>query len=184
MGRKKAIEKCPPALRQYIFRRFREGRFPLEDLRAELAQAFPGELAPSRWVLGRMRASVEALIAHEREMASASDAMASALGEGFEAKSGAMLAQSVTTLASRAAMARIMSDEPMEVGEVLDLARVAKTAQEVRSLNLKEREEVARQAREALLAKQGKNLDAVAKSCGLSADQVAFWRRKVLGIGA
>ena len=124
------------------------------------------------------------MISHEREMAAAAEALVGELGEDFDAKSGALLAQAVTTLTSRYAMGKLQSNADMDIADVLDLARAAKTAQEARSLNLKERKEVERMAREKLLAEQDEKLKTAAKAQGMTEDQVDFWRRKVLGIGA
>lgn len=81
-------------------------------------------------------------------------------------------------------MNAIQSDQTLEIGDVLDLARAAKAAQEARSLNLKERQAVAKAAREKLLEEQDANLQAEAKAQGMDEAQVDFWRRKVLGIRA
>ena len=64
---------------------------------------------------------------------------------------------------------------------IMDLARAAKTAQEARSLNLKERREVERIAREKLLEEQAKALEASRKELGVSEDTLRAIRAK-LGI--
>lgn len=184
MGRKSTIDQRSEAFRKHVFRSLRENRLTLEELRAELEAEFPDEPTPSRSALGRHRASVEEMITHEREMAAAAEALVGELGEDFDAKSGALLAQAVTTLTSRYAMGKLQSGAEMDIADVLDLARAAKTAQEARSLNLKERREVERMAREKLLAEQDEKLKHAAKAQGMTEDQVDFWRRKVLGIGA
>ncbi|MDY0035438.1 MAG: DUF3486 family protein [Zoogloea oleivorans] len=184
MGRRSSIDQGSPGVRKHILMRLRENRLTLAELRADLEALFPAEKIPSKSALGRHRASIEEMISHEREMAVAAEAMVAELGEGFDAKSGALLAQAVTTLASRTAMNRLSSGADMDIADVLDLARAAKAAQEARSLNLKERNEVARLAREKLLAEQDEKLKTTAKAQGMTEDQVDFWRRKVLGIGA
>lgn len=170
MGRKSTIDQRSESFRKHVFRCLRENRLTLDELRAELEAEFPEEPTPSRSALGRHRASVEEMIAHEREMAAAAEALVGELGEDFDAKSGALLAQAVTTLTSRYAMGKLQSGDEMDIGDVLDLARAAKTAQEARSLNLKERREVERMAREKLLEEQKAKLDAMGAKSGVTED--------------
>ena len=170
MGRKSTIDQRSESFRKHVFRCLRENRLTLDELRAELEAEFPEEPTPSRSALGRHRASVEEMIAHEREMAAAAEALVGELGEDFDAKSGALLAQAVTTLTSRYAMGKLQSGDEMDIGDVLDLARAAKTAQEARSLNLKERREVERMAREKLLEEQKAKLDAMGNKGGVTED--------------
>ncbi len=115
-------------------------------------------------------------------MAAAAEALVAELGEEFDAKSGALLAQAVTTLASKTAMKAIQADAELEISDVLDLARAAKVAQEARSLNLKERQAVAKAAREKLLAEQAAELDKAVQAGGMDEDQAMFWRKKFLGV--
>jgi len=170
MGRKSTIDQRSDEFRKYVFRALRENRLTLDELRAELETEFPAEPTPSRSALGRHRASVDEMIAHEREMAAAAEALVGELGEDFDAKSGALLAQAVTTLTSRYAMGKLQSGDEMDIGDVLDLARAAKTAQEARSLNLKERREVERLAREKLLEEQKAKLEAMGSKAGVTED--------------
>lgn len=186
MGRKSTIEKAPDAVRTLILRRLRENRLTLDEIVAELHEKFPalaesGEL-PARTNIHRYRESVREIVDQEREMAVAAEALVAELGEDFDSKSGALLAQAVTTLANRAAIKRVRSGEEMEIADVLDLARAAKAAQEARSLNLRERQAVAKAAREKLLEEQESKLKEAAKAQGMDEAQVDFWRRKVLGI--
>ena len=170
MGRKSSIDQRSNDFRKRVFQRLRENRLTLDELRAELEADFPDEPPVSRSALGRCRASVEEMISHEREMAAAAEALVGELGEDFDAKSGALLAQAVTTLTSRYAMGKLQSDEEMDIADVLDLARAAKTAQEARSLNLKERRQVEQLAREKLLEEQRAKLDAMGTKGGVTED--------------
>lgn len=181
MPRKSSIDQRSEGFRAHVMRRLREGRLTLDELRTELEEAFPDEPTPSRSSLGRLSKSVDEMVAHEREMAAAAEALVGELGEDFDAKSGALLAQAVTTLTSRYAMGKLQSDEEMDIADVLDLARAAKTAQEARSLNLKERRQVEQLAREKLLEEQAKALEASRKELGVSEDTLRAIRAK-LGI--
>lgn len=181
MPRKSSIDQRSEGFRAHVMRRLREGRLTLDELRTELEAAFPDEPTPSRSSLGRLSKSVDEMVAHEREMAAAAEALVGELGEDFDAKSGALLAQAVTTLTSRYAMGKLQSDEEMDIADVLDLARAAKTAQEARSLNLKERRQVEQLAREKLLEEQAKALEASRKELGVSEETLRAIRAK-LGI--
>jgi hypothetical protein len=183
MGRKSSIDRKSPGARLHILKRLRENRMTLDELLEDVRQAFPDEKPPSRSSLGRFAQSVDEMVAHEREMAACAEALVSELGEDFDAKSGALLAQAVTTLTSKYAIGKIKSGEEMEIGDVLDLARAAKAAQEARSLNLKERREVERVAREKLLAEQNRKLEGLEKSGGMTPDLINSIKREILGIG-
>lgn len=191
MGRKPTIDRLPAEARARIQKHLRDNRLTLDELIADLQQSFPslaatGEL-PSRSAVHRYSQGVREIVAHEREMTVAAEALVAELGDNFDAKSGALLAQAVTTLASRRAMQAIEAGNNgavMDISDVLDLARAAKTAQEARSLNLKERRSVADEARRKLLAEQEANLQTVAKAQGMDEAQVDFWRQKFLGIKA
>ncbi len=185
MGRKSSIDKLPAEVRSHIQRRLRENRLTLDELIADLRAAFPdqaeaGEL-PSRSAVHRYGQGISEIVAHEREMAAAAEALVAELGEEFDAKSGALLAQAVTTLASKTAMSAIQSDTALEIGDVLDLARAAKAAQEARSLNLRERQAVAKAAREKLLEEQRAKLDAMVTKGGVT-EETKRAIREALGI--
>ncbi len=182
MGRKSSIDQRSEDFRKHVFQRLRENRLTLDELRAELEAEFPDEPTPSRSALGRFSKSVDEMVAHEREMAIAAEALVGELGEDFDAKSGALLAQAVTTLTSRYAMGKLQSGDEMDIADVLDLARAAKTAQEARSLNLKERREVERIAREKLLEEQKAKLDAMDSKGGVT-EETKRAIREALGIG-
>lgn len=185
MGRKSSIERLRPQVRSHIQKRLRENRLTLDELIADLREAFPEDAAdgalPSRTAVHRYGQGIKEIVAHEREMAAAAEALVAELGEEFDAKSGALLAQAVTTLASKTAMNAIQADTTMEIGDVLDLARAAKAAQEARSLNLRERQAVAKAAREKLLEEQKAKLDAMGSKGGVT-DETKRAIREALGI--
>lgn len=188
MGRKSSIDRLQPEVRARIQKHLRDNRLTLDELIADLQHAFPslaatGEL-PSRSAVHRHSQGVREIVAHEREMTVAAEALVAELGENFDAKSGALLAQAVTTLASRRAMQAIedtSNGAKMDISDVLDLARAAKTAQEARSLNLKERRSVADEARRKLLAEQEEKLHEMRGSDGMSEQMEARIRRILLG---
>lgn len=181
MGRKSTIDKLPPEVRTHIEKRLRENRLTLDELFADVREAFPDlSTAPSRSALGRYRLGFEEVMQNQRAMSTAASALVAELGEDFDDKSGALLAQAVTTLATRAAFDQL-GNESAEIGDVLDLARAAKAAQESRSLNLKERKAVAQLAREKLLEEQKAKLDAMGNKGGVT-EETKRAIREALGI--
>jgi hypothetical protein len=108
----------------------------------------------------------------QRAMSTAASALVAELGEDFDDKSGALLTQAVTTLATRAAFGKLEAGDA-EISDVLDLARAAKSAQEARSLNLKERQAVAKMAREKLIEEQRGKLDELGKSGAVAPEVLA-----------
>lgn len=126
------------------------------------------------------RLGFEEVMSTQRAMSTAASALVAELGDDFDDKSGALLAQAVTTLATRATFGQLEKDS-VEIGDVLDLARAAKAAQESRSLNLKERKAVAQLAREKLLEEQKAKLDAMGNKGGVT-EETKRAIREVLGI--
>lgn len=188
MGRKSTIDKLPAEIKGHLQKRLRENRLTLDELIDDLREHFPGVAEsgqlPSRSAVHRHSQSIADIVAHEREMQVASEAIVAELGENFDAKAGALLAQAVTTLASRRALQALDATRDgtvMDISDVLDLARAAKTAQEARSLNLKERRAVAEEARKKLLEEQRAKLEAMPNKGGVTADTKAAIR-EALGI--
>ena len=124
-----------------------------------------------RLTLEQVRDKFRAIVAEGRI-----EALVGELGEDFDAKSGALLAQAVTTLASKRAMLEVEragEGHVLDISDVLDLARAAKVAQEARSLNLRERRAVAEEARRKLLEEQRAKLDELGKTGEVPADVLA-----------
>lgn len=170
MGRKSSIDKLPGEVRSHIEQRLRENRLTLDELFDDIREAFPGlSEAPSRSALGRYKGGFEEVMRTQRAMSTAASALVAELGEDFDDKSGALLAQAVTTLATRAAFSQL-DKQDADIGDVLDLAKAAKAAQESRSLNLRERQTVAKLAREKLLEEQKAKLDAMGNKGGVTED--------------
>lgn len=172
MGRKSSIDRLDPAVRVHIEKRLRENRMTLDELIEDLRQCFPGEQKPSRSAIGRYRKGFDEILRSQREITAASAALVAELGENFDDKSGALLAQAVTTLATNAAH-DALAEGTIEITDVLDLARAAKYAQETRALNLKERQAVAREARERLLEEQRAKLDELGRTGEVDADTLS-----------
>ena len=180
MGRKSSIDKLPDNVRSHIEKRLRENRLTLDELFADVREAFPDLASPSRSALGRYRMGFEEIMQTQRAMSTAASALVAELGEDFDDRSGALLTQAVTTLATKATFRQLNQDE-LDIGDVLDLARAAKAAQESRSLNLRERQAVAKMAREKLLEEQKAKLEAMGSKGGVT-EETKRAIREALGI--
>jgi hypothetical protein len=182
MGRKSGIDKLPENIRSHIERRIRENEFTLDELIDDLRLAFPNESLPSRSALGRKRMAFDEMAKSMREIDAASRALVAELGEGFDDRGGALLAQAVTTLATNVAFQRLQDEpEELEIGDVLKLARTARAAQEARNLSLKERMQIEKNAKEKLLAEQKEKLAAMPIKGGVT-EETKQAIRDALGI--
>ena len=182
MGRKSGIDKLPENIRSHIEKRLRENQLTLDELISDLRTAFPDESLPSRSALGRKRQAFDEMTKSMREIDSASRALVAELGEGFDDRSGALLAQAVTTLATNVAFNRLQEEpEELDIGDVLKLARTARAAQEARNLSLKERMQIEKNAQEKLLAEQKEKLAAMPIKGGV-AEETKQAIREALGI--
>jgi len=184
MGRKSKVSKLPPEVKSHIQKLLREDRLTLAEMQADLLARFPehaekGEL-PSRAGLGRYQRLFDEVSQSQQNIQLAAQMLVSELGEDFDDKSGALLSQAVTTLAIKA-VDNALGQENTDIKDIQALARAAKNVQDVRSLNLRERQAVAKEAREALLREQAAQVDAAVKSGGLGAAQAAWWKEFIGG---
>lgn len=169
MARKSTVDKLAPDVRSHIERALRENRLTLDELIEDLRLAFPEETLPSRSALGRKRMAFDEMAKSMREIDAASRALVAEMGEGFDDRSGALLAQAVTTLATNVAFQRLQDEpEELDIGDVLKLARTARAAQETRNLSLKERMQIEKNATEKLLAEQKEKLAAMPTKGGVT----------------
>ena len=116
-----------------------------------------------------------------REIDQAAQALVGEMGEGIGEKSGTLLAQAVTTLATDAAL-KMQTQEKVSVDDIRKMARAAKDAIDTQRVGINVRKAIAAEAREQLLREQAANLDKVVKSGGLSEDAAASMRRQILGL--
>jgi hypothetical protein len=136
---------------------------------ADQLKAMPGAL-PSRSALGRKKQGMEEMIKGYRETQAVAEVMVAELGENFDDKSGPLMVQLLTTLTTQAAFGKLNSPGEMEIKELLDLAKSVKAVQESRSLSLRERQGIAREAREKLLEEQREKLNAMGSKGGVTED--------------
>jgi len=182
MGRKSKVSKLPPEVKAHIQRLLREDRLTLDAMLAELRARFPqhlGEL-PSRAGLGRYHKLYDEVSKSQKNIQTAAQMLVAELGEDFDDKSGALLSQAVTTLAINA-VDNALGEGNTDIKDIQALARAARSVQEVRKLNLNERQAIAKEAREALLREQSARVDAAVKSGGLTAARAAFVREFIGG---
>lgn len=181
MGRKSTIHKLEPDVRTYIEKLLRADQLTLDEMIAELQSKFPSADTPSRSSLHRYQKGFNEMTNSLREIETASRILVDELGDSVDDKSGALLAQAVTTLATRAAF-KAHESEDITIKEISFLAKAAKEAMQARQLSFKERQEIEKAAREKLLREQESNLNSVAKAQGLDEQSILFWKEKVLGI--
>lgn len=180
MARKSSIDRMAPEVRSHIEKRLRENRLTLDELIDDLQTHFPSEELPSRSALGRKRKAVEEMGKSLREIDAAASALVAELGDDFQDKSGALLAQAVTTLTANLAFRELESSpKDLDIGDVLKLARAARAAQETRTLSLKERAQIEKMAREKLIAEQEEKLEEMRGTDGMS-EQLENRIRKIL----
>ncbi|HGL5374084.1 TPA: phage protein Gp27 family protein [Citrobacter farmeri] len=181
MARKSKVSRMSVEAKERLTQLLREDRLTLDEILEDLRQRFPEEAMPSRTGLGRYRKTFEEILSSHRNITIASEALVSELGDSFDDKAGALLSQAVTTLAINA-VDNALDEGNVVIKDVLDMARAAKSVQETRSLSLKERQAIAKEAREKLLREQAETLDQEVKAGGLDEDQAMFWRKKFLGV--
>ena len=183
-----SIKKLPDDQRKFIEKLLREDRLTLNEMLDEIRAEYPTATIPSRSALGRLHKNFEDEARELRKIASASEVLVKEFGEDPDDKGGMLLAQAVQAVVTQRALDELTNngDDPdnpqMNIGEVGALARAARAAIMTKEKAMENREEVRRQAREELLKEQDENLKKAASSQGMSAEQIQFWREKVLGI--
>lgn len=184
MARKSSIARKPEEVRATIDKLIRQGKLTLDEMVVYVRRQHGEENTPSRSALGRYSAAQEELLGRMREIDAAARVVVEELGENADDRAGGLLVQSITTLATNAALrAQTPTDgEEPSIEEIRKLARAAKDVIDARTKNRKERQEIERIAREKLLQEQGERLDAIAGERGMDAETVKFWRKQFLGI--
>ncbi|OGB19479.1 MAG: small terminase subunit [Burkholderiales bacterium RIFCSPLOWO2_12_67_14] len=180
MGRKSAVSRMDPAARRFLEKLLREDRHTLDELLAKVREKYPEEEV-SRSGIHRYKAGFGEMVGRMREIETAAGVLVDELGEGMGDKAGALLTQAVTTLATNAAL-NAHNDDKISIKEVSELARAARAAMQARTMSLKEREAVEAAARRKLLEEQQANLQKIAKTQGMSQDQLDFWIKDFLGV--
>lgn len=176
---KSKVHRLAPEIRAWIEAELRADRLTLDELLAEARRRYPGEDLPSRSGLHRYQGGVRELGERMREIDAAANALVGELGEGIGEKSGALLAQAVTTLATNAALLAHERDD-VSIEEVRKLARASKDVLDTRRLSLAERQAIEKAARDKALNDAAERIDSAAQARGLTAEDARFWREQVL----
>ncbi|MDD0973818.1 phage protein Gp27 family protein [Pseudomonas fontis] len=181
MAGKSSISRLPPMVKAYIQKLLREDRMTLDDMLDDIRERFPNEKAPSRSALGRFKQGFDQLTEKARQHREQAEAFVGAFGEDASDKTGVLLVEAISTLTYQAALGAHENDE-VTIKEVATLARAAKATMEARTLSVKERQAIAKAAREQLLAEQAAELEKSVQTGGMNEDQALFWREKFLGV--
>lgn len=180
MGRKSSVSRLDPEARKFLEKLIRDGRHTLDELLDAMRTKYPAADI-SRSGIHRYRVGVEEMVGRMREIETASAVLVGELGEGVGDKAGELLAQAVTTLAANAAL-NAHGNDKISIKEVGELARAARAAMQARTMSLKEREAIEEHARRKLIEEQQNNLEKIAKTQGMSQEQVDFWVKEFLGV--
>ena len=180
-GRRSKIKCLPTEQRAFVEQLLREDTRTLDELRAAIAERFPGAELPSRSSIHRYQGHFEEMVAQMREMETLSNAVVGELGEGIGEKAGALLAQAITTLATNAALKAQGNDE-ITIDEIRKLARAAKDAIDTRRVSLAERQQLEQAAQTRLVKEQKKTLDTLGKTGAISPQALATIREQIYGI--
>lgn len=170
-ARKSKITRLPAEQRAYIEKLMREDRLTLDEMLAAIRTKFP-TAEVSRSGLHRFALPLRELTERMREIDTAARVVVEELGENPDDRAGALLCQSITTLATNAAL-RAQVDDETSIEDVRKLARASKDVISARAASLKERQAIEQAAREKLVREQRDKLDALGKSGAVSPEVLA-----------
>lgn len=174
MGRKSAIVRAPEDVRATIDKLIRQGRLTLDEIREYVAGKHGAEHVPSRSGLHRYSQQQEAMLEKMRAIDQAARVVVEELGESPDDRAGALLVQSITTLATDAALRAQEDGQEPSIEEVRKLARAARDVIGARSMNLKERQSIEKSAREKLQREQREKLNDLGKSGAIDPASLAL----------
>lgn len=181
-ARKSNITRLPAEQREYIERLLREDRLTLTEMLASIRTKFP-TAEVSRSGLHRYQQPLRELTERMREIDAAARVVVEELGENPDDRAGALLCQSITTLATNAAL-RAQTDDETSIEDVRKLARASKDVIAARSMSLKERQAVETAAREKLMREQKERLTELGKSGAIDPASLALVMKHGYGIEA
>lgn len=189
MGRKSSIDRLSDDVKTHIEKRLAERRLTLDELIAELREAFPDEAAennlPSRSAVGRYGQKLERRLAAIRASTEAAKIIQANAGDDKDARSEALTALIQTELFEAILdMQEANSEEVDSAERVGVLSTAAKNIATLTrsSVNLKKfQAEVEEAAREKLLKEQKAKLDAMVNKGGVTEDTKQAIR-EMLGI--
>ncbi len=182
MPRKSKVKEQPPDIRARIEALVRQDRWSLDEMVDMLRQEFPAADLPSRSSLGRYQKSVGELLGRMRDIDAAARVVVSELGENPDDRAGTLLTQTITALATNAALRAGEDPEGASIGAVKELARAARNVMEARRIGLKERTEIEAAAEKRLIKEQAKRLDGLQRKGEITPEVLAKIRREVYGL--
>lgn len=178
------ITRLPPEQKAVVERLLREGRLTLDEMILELQRQFPGGAAAevSRSALHRYERGFSEMTGKMREIQAMADQIVGELGEGIGEKSGGLLAQAITTLATNAVLRAHEDPDKVSIEDIRKLAQAARAAIDSQRVDVNVRKAIRVEAREALLREQAAKIDDAVKTGGLTAATADALRRQILGI--
>ncbi|GKS85545.1 DUF3486 family protein [Acidovorax sp. SUPP1855] len=187
------MSRLPAEIKTYIEAMLATGAQTLDEMIADLQERFPGEASagqlPSRAALHRYGTKLDRRLAAIRASTEAAKIIQAHAGDDQDARSGALTALIQTELFEAILDVQEAVDDPENpidpaerVGMLSAAAKNIATLTRS-SINLKEfQAKVEDATRRKMLAEQQANLEKIAKSQGMSQEQLDFWIRDFLGV--
>lgn len=179
MARKSSITKLAPQVRKRLEKHLRDDRLTLSEIVEDLREAFPDELLPSRTAVWRHKDKFQEMMRRAREQQEMASVLVAELGENPDEKAGALMVQSITTLATHASMLA-QANDAVAIDDVRKLARAAKDVIQARKVDRQEREAIRAAARKEALEDAAQEAESTAKQQGLSNASVAALRQAIM----
>lgn len=190
MARKSSISRLPVEIKSYIEAMLATGAQTLDELISDLQDRYPAEAKagtlPSRSAVGRYGQKLDRRLSAIRASTEAAKLIQAQAGDDKDARSEALTALVQTELFEAILNLQEADDEETDAeGRVAMLSAAAKNIATLTrsSVNLKKfQAEVEEAARKKLLEEQQANLQKIAKTQGMSQDQLDFWIKDFLGV--
>ncbi|HEY0464578.1 MAG TPA: phage protein Gp27 family protein [Polyangiaceae bacterium] len=177
MVRKSKILTIDAAAQARLQQLQREGRYSQREMTAMVNAEFP-DAQISKSSVQRYALSMKELTERMREIDTAARALVGEFGDSLGEKASTLLANSVITLVTDAALKQ--QNEEVDIEQIRKLARAAKDAIDSKRMDVNVRKAVQQQARELALREAAQRIDSAAQARGLSAEDSGFWRDAVL----
>lgn len=195
MARKSSISRLPAEIKTYIEAMLATGAQTLDELIRDLQERYPAESSagtlPSRSAVHRYGLKLDRRLSAIKASTEAAKIIHAQIGDQEDTRSGALIAMIQSELFDsimdlQEASSADEEGNPMDPAERVGLLSMA--AKNIATLTRssvtlkKFQSEIEAATRKKLLAEQQANLEKIAKSQGMSQDQVDFWIRDFLGV--
>lgn len=182
MGRISSIKKLPDEVKKLINKLIIDDKFTLDEIVEAINTEFPElETVPSRVAVWRHQQALKRMLDNQKSIESMSTTLVANLGDNFDDKTSALLANMMTNLASYAVMGALGKDE-IASKELLELARATNQAIEASQKSLKVRRAIEQAAKDKLIAEQKAKLDQLGKSGEVPQEMLAKVIKAAYGI--